>query len=71
MPQVLLMYSLVIPFIFLGILYSLLIEVRTDVGRCLANSPTLNALPVPLLRQVFPEALRTAQACVLETFRRN
>ena len=45
--------------------------IPTDVNTCLANSPPLNALPVPLLRQVFFEANRTAQACVLETFREN
>jgi hypothetical protein len=37
----------------------------------LSKLSSLDALPVPLLRQVFLEALRTAQACVLETFRRN
>ena len=31
----------------------------------------INALPVPMLRQILVEANRTAQACVLETFREN
>ena len=71
-PEVFLRYSLSIAQVFLRysqvFLTLLLIEVRTDVDTCLANSPPLNALPVPLLKQVFPEANRTAQACVLETF---
>ena len=69
-------YSVVIPQVFPAgfpeaakvFLILLLIEVRTYVDTCLANSPPLNALPVPLLRQVFLVALKHAQACVLETF---